>query len=448
MILENKGKKMYKDIFEVIESKVKFLEDKGVLRGKKIFVGPVNYESMYLINFLKLKGYEVEGVISNGEYQNWTLLGIKVNALENIMIPFVDNAVILLTDVSNEYLNRKLNVLEYYYNVHRFVVIEPLKECKLKRIKIKIKDKFWRYSLRGIHRLFNGYKAYKKIRKTNKTTNIFLFPYASIGDIYILGSYMKKKALIFEEDFVLVVVGKMCQRLAGEMGFENVFFVNQSEMEELVLLKDVFSDELPDISILHYNYSRLGIAENISNYKKINFYLDYEYLLFGEKLEGFYRPEEKNKDIDKYCEDNGIVKGKSVILAPYAKSIISIPIIFWEGLANELSKRGYFVFTNCAKDSELAIFGTKRIIFPLEIANSVIEYAGYFIGLRSGLCDLISCSNSRKIIVYPKKKNYNMSIKEFYSLENIKGVINIKEIEFADKITEEDIDKVVSQLQF
>ena len=67
--------------------------------------------------------------------------------------------------------------------------------------------------------------------------------------------------------------------------------------------------------------------------------------------------------------------------------------------------------------------------FPLEIANSVVEYAGYFIGLRSGLCDVISNSKSKKIIIYPKAKIGETRLIDYYSFKTDHEDPYIEEIE-------------------
>ena len=33
----------------------------------------------------------------------------------------------------------------------------------------------------------------------------------------------------------------------------------------------------------------------------------------------------------------------------------------------------------------------------------LLEYAGYFIGLRSGFCDIVSSAKCRKVVIYPAK---------------------------------------------
>ena len=51
---------------------------------------------------------------------------------------------------------------------------------------------------------------------------------------------------------------------------------------------------------------------------------------------------------------------------------------------------------------EVPIKFTTPLDFPLTIANDILEYAGYFIGVRSGFCDIILNAACKKIILYPE----------------------------------------------
>jgi len=52
-------------------------------------------------------------------------------------------------------------------------------------------------------------------------------------------------------------------------------------------------------------------------------------------------------------------------------------------------------------------------------AISIVEAAGIFIGLRSGLCDVISSAKAEKIIIYPDRVYQGGKYIDFYSLKNM-----------------------------
>jgi hypothetical protein len=95
-----------------------------------------------------------------------------------------------------------------------------------------------------------------------------------------------------------------------------------------------------------------------------------------------------------------IPKGRSVILSPYAKSVTKLSDSFWEKIVAEYSKQGYKVYTNTTGD-ELPIYGTEALCLPISQIKAAVEHAGTFIGIRSGLCDVLDTANCRKIVVFP-----------------------------------------------
>ena len=93
-------------------------------------------------------------------------------------------------------------------------------------------------------------------------------------------------------------------------------------------------------------------------------------------------------------------KGRTVILAPYAGSFQSnIPSEAWERLVHSLKSMGYDVCTNCYGEKERPIKNTIPIQFSYEEGIPLIEYAGGFVAVRSGLCDILSQANCSMVIL-------------------------------------------------
>lgn len=107
-------------------------------------------------------------------------------------------------------------------------------------------------------------------------------------------------------------------------------------------------------------------------------------------------PAAENKDdlIKKY--------GKSVLLMPVSYSTDLISEAFWERLAAALHERGYDVYTNYnGAEKESVIEGTKAYQSSFYEFAQMTEVFGLFVGLRSGLCDLISLTgNGRLVVLY------------------------------------------------
>jgi len=107
-----------------------------------------------------------------------------------------------------------------------------------------------------------------------------------------------------------------------------------------------------------------------------------------------------------YNQLEKIEQGKTVILSPYAKSVTMLPEGVWEQIAKIYIQKGYRCFTNVAEEGEKPISGTVGISPQIAELQSIVEKAGTFIGIRSGICDVLKYAECRKIALYP---DYNYS---------------------------------------
>jgi len=95
---------------------------------------------------------------------------------------------------------------------------------------------------------------------------------------------------------------------------------------------------------------------------------------------------------------------KVILIAPYSHGNITgqIPDDFWNILVKSLTEQGYTVFTNCVKD-EAPLPNTEALFLPYEQTVPFLNRTAGFIGIRSGLCDVVSSSVCKKIIVHTHK---------------------------------------------
>jgi hypothetical protein len=77
-----------------------------------------------------------------------------------------------------------------------------------------------------------------------------------------------------------------------------------------------------------------------------------------------------------------------------------MPAEFWENLADEWRGKGVKVCTS-VYGGETPIRGTAPLSLPLSQMAAAAEYAGMFVGLRNGLCDVVYAANCRKIVAFP-----------------------------------------------
>jgi hypothetical protein len=125
-----------------------------------------------------------------------------------------------------------------------------------------------------------------------------------------------------------------------------------------------------------------------------------------------------------FTDAEQIEKGRTIILSPYAKSMVQIPDTFWESLAGDYQKKGYLVCTNVAGD-ERSVKGTKALSVPIKQMVSAVEHAGCFIGIRSGLCDVLDTARCRKVAVFPDciYSTTNIKVDKFFYMQGWENVV-------------------------
>jgi hypothetical protein len=78
-----------------------------------------------------------------------------------------------------------------------------------------------------------------------------------------------------------------------------------------------------------------------------------------------------------------------------------------------------------------------------------MDAAGYFIGVRSGLCDVISTSSCKKVILYEKDGLfYKASQYEYFSLEKMGLCNDAIEIEYRDDLKDSVLNKIFDVLKY
>ena len=118
-----------------------------------------------------------------------------------------------------------------------------------------------------------------------------------------------------------------------------------------------------------------------------------------------------------------IEKGRAVILSPYAKSVTALSGNIWEQIVENYREKGYQIFTNVA-DNEKPLVGTEPISPKLSEMKSAVEQAGTFIGIRSGLCDVIRTADCRKVALYPDYQYCDTRWKsiDMYSIDGFENI--------------------------
>ncbi|MBO5561837.1 MAG: hypothetical protein J6A07_09315 [Firmicutes bacterium] len=219
---------------------------------------------------------------------------------------------------------------------------------------------------------------------------ILLLPSRSAGDVFYLKQRFEELLQIAKiNNYILVLDDAGCFRAAKSMGYDNVVPVSMVKQKALLI------------------YQRTNFCKNtdISDC--------YPWCMFDLK---------SGKNSDKYTapelytdtEPQTETARKTVIISPYENSMSVqgyplLPSDFWVNLARELTKRGYFVYTNCSGNAkEPVIDGTEQIFPEISKIRETVEKAGGCIMMRSGFTDYSSQTSTRKVVLYPVKDCLNI----------------------------------------
>ncbi|MCR5331280.1 MAG: hypothetical protein K6E62_08845 [Lachnospiraceae bacterium] len=263
------------------------------------------------------------------------------------------------------------------------------------------------YHINRIEKEFlRGKTIYEDIRRQYPDERLYFVTYPGIGDTYLAGMYLSDR-MKFDgvEKGVVILITETCRRVFSMLdnGTDVKIYTirDREDGKRLILyMKQIGYDRTNSCNLTHshdlidpgYLRGFRGIDFN-TMLQKIAFHAD-------RKRPGV---EIISQSADEVFEKNGWLQDRTVLLSPYAHSERKLPTEFWAELAVRLKENGFAVCTNVSGDEE-AVDGTPPLAIRLEQVFDFVEKAGFFIGLRSGLCDLLSRAKAEKIILYSGEK--------------------------------------------
>jgi len=318
--------------------------------------------------------------------QSLSYRGISIVPPEQIKKYTADNSVVLIATRFYAEMSAQLRRLGYSGEIVRVVEYNSFAEYSLSDETLE----------RKMARMQRGIAILEQIRTQYPEHHLVVCPNNALGDVYwaiaFLPQYCSKHGIV---DTAVIVIGNACRQVAGLFGRSNLVALSESEMDELVQAV-IFTRE-DNCIIAHHDRP---YTDNIIKY------LDRHFLSFID----YYRCAVYglSKDTEPFAptgfsqfENNfGVLKNMSVILSPYAKSVVELPSGFWEKIAGEYLEKGFKVYTNVVGD-EQPVNGTLPLDVPISQLPAAAEYAGTFIGIRNGLCDILHTVDCRKVVVFP-----------------------------------------------
>ena len=287
--------------------------------------------------------------------------------------------------------------------------------------------------IRKSERLKRGLDRLKSIKGEYSNHFIALCPFPALGDVYFCLSYLKPYLDVVRcergndksySGCLVCIVGNAQRQVAelfdyGEDLRIDVLKLDQREMDEAIQAV-IYSDD-SDCYIAHQDRPYVVDLHRALYKKCIPLEIVYKCGIFG--LPQDTKPVMPVRwDEFEYAED--MSGAKASIISPYAKSVASLPENLWEDLVADLRALGYELFTNVCGD-EKPLPGTKPISPTIAEMKSAVEQAGLFIGIRSGMCDVIKTADCKKIALYPDYYYCDTKWKsiDMYSIDGFENIV-------------------------
>lgn len=233
-----------------------------------------------------------------------------------------------------------------------------------------------------------------------------------IGDTVLVSSYayvLKKK---YKKEIAFIVPKGHIDVVKRFEYVKKIIGLSKNELEKIALY--ISSSNLYETEFYCYAYFKMKISRNgkrnwsSAEWDKKLFLSDrYKKYVFNVNQE--LNPYKiKTTKCKKELLKRYNIKNKSIIIMPYANTVVNLKTIFWENLVNCLNNLGYNVYTNIGNPKlEKAVKGTT----PLNISLSDIFDISYeincFIALRSGICEYLALNNSKMIVINKNEMNYD-----------------------------------------
>jgi hypothetical protein len=271
-----------------------------------------------------------------------------------------------------------------------------------------------------------GTQLLERLRRAHPDRHLVVCPFGAFGDVYWALAYLPAFAAARQlPPAVPVVVGESCRQVARLFGYEDVDSLTQTAMDDLVAA--VVRTQAPDATIAHHDrpYGRAAPVRVLDE-RFVAFTDVYRDLVYGlsDQTEPQTPRRQRLRQADRRPLSDGFAQGRTVLLAPYAKSVLPVAPSFWENTAELYASRGYTVAT-VVHGAEAAVPGTVALKVDIAELLQVAEHAGTFIALRSGLCDVVHSARARKVHVLPDAyySSTRHKVADFFALPGWESVV-------------------------
>lgn len=378
---------MDKEHYDEMVSALANLEQSGELSGKKLYLFGHCNATEKLADLLIEKQYKPVAILdNNADKHGKNYRDIIIEAPQTILSDDQEKTFVCIVARAYAAMASQLKRLGYKGQIRKLVDYNSYADYSLSDETIK----------RMRVREAEGEDKLHALKAKYPGCFVVLCPFAALGDIYFCMSYLKyfleKRN---KSKCVIGVIGNACAQVVSLFGGYNIEVFQQKNMDKLIQAALFTKDT--DIFIPHQDRPYVvdlpkALYRNLIPLEQI-----YCCGVFGLPKDTEPVRPAAFKD---YPELNHIPAGKAVILSPYAKSVTALPENIWQEIVGSYIKQGYKCYTNVIGD-EKPLDGTQAVSPQIAEMKSVVEWAGNFVGIRSGLCDILRTARANKTALYP-----------------------------------------------
>lgn len=267
-----------------------------------------------------------------------------------------------------------------------------------------------------------------------------------LGDNYLFLSLLKEYVKHHKLSTYVCLGCRGTEKLKDIFNLDNFVEISREELLSIEYLYMFLGNKLRNVKILqiwefcfHWNRSRIRFNPRFNFFDTYRSYVYKLPLSVKAQLPMF----ENEDDVEQCFTKHGLKQNKTVVFSPYAYSIQhQPPKMFWIYLAEKIQEKGLDVVINIDSTNE-DCFIPNGIPLPIPLASSTkyLEYAGAFIAMRSGFCDVVSSAKCKKIILYPRFSGIDYDRHRtdvrFGSLVAMGLSNDVIELEFSNEVVED-----------
>ena len=396
--------------YHINTEKIEMFIDGGIFFGKSIFAFGDCAATEVLIDYLEERNISVTAILDNNESKAGEYYKSVSIVLPNFIQNFAaEKAIILIATRFFEQMAAQLRNLGFYGRIEKLIDYYASAEYSLSDEVME----------RKTQHILIGKKTLAKIRKQYPKEHLVICPLNAIGDVYVtltyLPEYLKKNNFL---TYVVIVNGRGCYQVA-EMFQSTAIMLNDMQMDELV--QAIIFNHESNCILAHHDRIYTDNTINWLDKHKLTFEDFYKYAIFGlPKTAEQHYP----SGLVPFENIYGFPEGKTVIISPYAKSVVGIPLTYWQEIILQYQANGYTVATSVV-GNEQPLPNTIMLSIPLNQVVSAVEFAGFFIGIRSGLCDVIGNAKCDKTVIFPDRyySTTQWKLIEFWGMPKWKQII-------------------------